>query len=81
MNWRSSLSRALFFAFTLLFNKGFTQEKSRPNIVFIFSDDHAYQAVSAYNGMLAKLAPTPNIDRIASQGLPICQTYSAARRE
>jgi arylsulfatase A-like enzyme len=45
------------------------QSKQRPNIVFIFSDDHAYQAISAYGGPLAELAPTPNIDRIAAQGM------------
>ena len=39
----------------------------QPNIVFIFSDDHAYQAISAYNHPL-KLNATPNIDRIAKAG-------------
>ena len=39
-----------------------------PNIIFIMSDDHAYQAISAYNHALGKLAPTPNIDRIAQNG-------------
>ncbi|VGO20100.1 sulfatase family protein [Pontiella sulfatireligans] len=42
---------------------------SRPNIVFIFSDDHATQAISAYGGMLANVAPTPNLDRIAEKGM------------
>jgi len=37
----------------------------RPNIVFIMSDDHAYQAISAYGHGLNH---TPNIDRIASEG-------------
>jgi arylsulfatase A-like enzyme len=32
------------------------------------SDDHAWQAISAYGGRLKDLAPTPNIDRIAAQG-------------
>ncbi|MCB0840062.1 MAG: sulfatase [Bacteroidetes bacterium] len=41
----------------------------RPNILFIMSDDHAYQAVSAYGGPLAEIAPTPNIDRLADQGM------------
>jgi len=40
----------------------------RPNIVFIFSDDHAYQAISAY-GDPRKLLDTPNIDRIAKEGV------------
>jgi arylsulfatase A-like enzyme len=43
--------------------------KPRPNIVFIFSDDHAYQAIGAYGGRLKNTAPTPNIDRIAKEGV------------
>ena len=42
------------------------KEKSRPNILFIMSDDHAYQAISAYSDHLTK---TPNIDRIAGNGM------------
>ncbi|WP_114752549.1 sulfatase family protein [Pleomorphovibrio marinus] len=41
------------------------EEKSPPNIIYIMSDDHAYQAISAYSG---KLMQTPNIDRIANEG-------------
>jgi arylsulfatase A-like enzyme len=44
------------------------QEAQRPNIIYIMSDDHAYQAISAYGGSLAELAPTPNIDRLAKEG-------------
>lgn len=40
----------------------------RPNIVFLFSDDHAYQAISAY-GDERKLLETPHIDRIAKGGM------------
>ncbi|MDB5308013.1 MAG: arylsulfatase family protein [Gemmataceae bacterium] len=40
----------------------------RPNIVVIFSDDHAYQAISAY-GDPRKLLDTPNIDRLATGGV------------
>lgn len=40
----------------------------RPNILFIFSDDHAYQAISAY-GDARKLIETPNIDRIGKEGM------------
>ena len=38
----------------------------RPNILFIMSDDHAYQAISAYDN---RLIETPNIDRIAREGM------------
>ena len=39
-----------------------------PNIVFILSDDHGWQSVSAY-GDSRHLIQTPNIDRIASEGM------------
>ena len=41
----------------------------RPNIVYIMCDDHAFQCISAYGGPISKLAPTPNIDRIAERGM------------
>ncbi|MCH2372905.1 MAG: sulfatase-like hydrolase/transferase [Planctomycetes bacterium] len=37
----------------------------RPNILFVFSDDHATQAIGAYG---SKINKTPNIDRIANEG-------------
>lgn len=44
------------------------REPARPNILFIMSDDHAEAAISAYGSPISKLAPTPNIDRIAHEG-------------
>lgn len=41
-------------------------EGTHPNIIFILSDDHAYQAISAYGSTLIE---TPNIDRIAAEGM------------
>ncbi|WP_437223313.1 sulfatase family protein [Planctomicrobium sp. SH661] len=43
-------------------------ERQRPNIVFIFSDDLAWQAISAY-GDQRKLLDTPHMDRIAKEGM------------
>lgn len=42
------------------------EASQRPNILFIMSDDHAYQAISAYSKTLIN---TPNIDRIANEGM------------
>ncbi len=42
------------------------KKSNRPNILFIMSDDHAYQAISAYSDHLIK---TPSIDRIANEGI------------
>ena len=45
------------------------QPAARPNIVFIFSDDHAPHAIGAYNGWLKSVNPTPNIDALAASGM------------
>ena len=42
-----------------------TKEQQPPNILFIMSDDHAFQAISAYGSGLNQ---TPNIDRLATEG-------------
>ncbi len=47
----------------------------KPNIIFIYSDDHAYQAISGYGGRLAQIAPTPNIDRIINEGMRFDRSY------
>lgn len=60
------------FILWLPVSTGFSQPKSndRPNIIFIMSDDHAYQAISAYDN---RLIETPNIDRIAKMGMLFTQ--------
>jgi arylsulfatase A-like enzyme/lysophospholipase L1-like esterase len=49
----------------------------RPNIVFLFSDDHALSAISAYEGLYKDVAPTPNIDRIAREGALFRHSFCA----
>ena len=51
----------------LLLIAQFTIAESRPNILFIMSDDHTSQAIGAYGSRLAKLNPTPTIDRLAKE--------------
>ena len=48
---------------------------SRPNIVWIFSDDHSFQAIGAYGSRLQKLNPTPNIDQLARNGMRFDRCY------
>ncbi len=48
------------------------EKQQRPNILFIMSDDHGYQAISAYNGTLNR---TPNIDRLADEGIRFTQSF------
>ncbi|MEO0510837.1 MAG: sulfatase [Verrucomicrobiota bacterium] len=51
--------------------------KERPNIVWIFSDDHSYQTIGAYGGRLESLNPSPNIDRLAKEGMRFDRAYVA----
>mgnify|MGYP006143692795 CR=1 FL=1 len=51
---------------------GVGRTAARPNIVFLFSDDHAAHALSAYREHLpygARLPDTPNLDRLAASGM------------
>ncbi|MFG6686064.1 sulfatase [Mariniflexile sp. HNIBRBA6329] len=41
----------------------------KPNIIYIMADDLTTQAISAYGGIYKDIAPTPNIDRIAKEGM------------
>ncbi|MEO9805248.1 MAG: sulfatase/phosphatase domain-containing protein [Reichenbachiella sp.] len=60
----------ILFLLALLILSACSEDKKenpgRPNILFIMADDHAYQAISAYSDKLLK---TPNIDRIANEGM------------
>jgi len=47
---------------------------SRPNIIFIMADDHAAHAISAYG---SKINKTPNIDRLAKEGVRFTNCFAA----
>lgn len=51
---------------TILYSCSTKERPARPNIIFIMSDDHAYQAISAYDTTLIQ---TPHIDRLADEGM------------
>ncbi|MDG1023930.1 MAG: sulfatase [Flavobacteriaceae bacterium] len=59
------LKKIFILAISILFFASCDKKNPPPNIVFIMSDDHAYQAISAYGHGLNN---TPNIDRIANEG-------------
>ena len=63
--FKISLYFVILFNCVSCFKKQEEELPSRPNILFIMSDDHAYQAISSYNN---RLIHTPNIDRIANNG-------------
>ena len=51
----------------------FQKEVKRPNIIFMMTDDHTTQAMSCYGG---RLIQTPNMDRIASEGIQFDNCYA-----
>ena len=63
---RKSLKKIIVVSFVFLSISCSFETDNRPNILFIMSDDHAYQAISAYD---KRLINTPNIDRIADDGI------------
>ena len=58
--------KKIYILLFVIFLSGCSDKDERPNILFIMSDDHAYQAISAYDD---RLIQTPNIDRIADEGI------------
>ncbi|MBI2804559.1 MAG: sulfatase [Planctomycetes bacterium] len=44
-------------------------KKRQPNIIFIMADDHANAAIGAYKSWLGPVVKTPNLDKLARQGI------------
>ncbi len=69
----NSIQKTVLALFALAFMFGCDTatepEKPRPNILFIMSDDHASHAITAYGGIYDEYQQTPNIDRIANEGI------------
>ena len=49
------------------------EETRQPNIIFMMTDDHTTQAMSCYGGNLIQ---TPNMDRIANEGIRFDNCYA-----
>ncbi|MFP4367728.1 MAG: sulfatase-like hydrolase/transferase [Bacteroidales bacterium] len=48
------------------------EQDPKPNILFIFADDHSFRAINALNGEVK----TPNLDRLASSGTTFTHAYN-----
>jgi len=60
----------LLFVFLCFGNLVYSQQK--PNVIYIMSDDHDNDAISAYN---KKFISTPNIDRLAKEGMKFNKAF------
>src|SRR3954453_14603486 len=67
--------RYLFAAVLVLFSPStvFAADRSRPNIVFILADDLGYTDLACFG---SRYYETPNIDRMAADGLKFTNGYS-----
>ena len=69
------LKHTSFFCLLLLLfscseaSDGSSVSESAPNIIYIMSDDHAWNAVGAYGSRLAAINPTPVLDELAANGM------------
>ncbi|MFW6104174.1 MAG: sulfatase, partial [Bacteroidota bacterium] len=66
----------LFFVFFLLLTSCDRQseEKKRPNIVFIVADDLGWKDLHGYGN---EIVETPNLDRLANEGIKFTQAYAS----
>jgi arylsulfatase A-like enzyme len=61
---------------TFLVLHGFAQTGSKPNILFIVSDDTGYGDLGPYGGGEGRGMPTPNIDKMAASGMTFFSFYA-----
>src|SRR5436309_7114447 len=69
------MNRFLAFAFLLLLNLpvvGIAQEKKRPNVVFLFTDDQRADTIAALGNSHIQ---TPNLDQLVKRGTAFTRAY------
>ena len=68
--------RLLYLLIVFCCSSSFAAESSgRPNILFIMADDHTREGISAYGSWLKDYCKTPNIDRLAKEGMLFTNTF------
>ncbi|MEX0793713.1 MAG: sulfatase [Pirellulaceae bacterium] len=73
--FRPLLACCLLAGLMLGLLQGSASAADRPNILFIFTDDHANHAIGAYDGWLKDVDPTPTIDKLAAEGMLFKQSF------
>jgi arylsulfatase len=72
----SSGAAALFVATAVFSTASIAQEARKPNIILIVSDDTGYGDLGPYGGGVGRGMPTPNIDRLAKEGMTFFSFYA-----
>jgi len=74
MKWHSVFAMLLLLSLCILSPLS-AAEPARPNILFIFTDDFGWGDLGSYGG---RFVPTPNLDRMAKEGIRFTQFYVAS---
>lgn len=74
---KTYMMRGLLLVITIVALAAPAETTVRPNILWMFSDDHAFQAIGAYGGRFAEVNLTPNLDSIAAEGMRFDKCYVA----
>jgi len=59
----------------LIGSAGVAGQTQKMNILFMLSDDHAAQSIGCYGSIFKKYNPTPNLDRLAEEGVLFVNTF------
>ena len=75
------LSRLLGAAIPILLGTGLATapalaQDKKPNIILIMGDDHGYGDIGVYGGGEGRGMPTPNLDRLANEGMQFWSFYA-----
>ncbi|HVK91476.1 MAG TPA: arylsulfatase [Mycoplana sp.] len=76
MNFCSARVSLAIFAAALALAAGAQAQERKPNILFIVSDDTGYGDLGPYGGGEGRGMPTPNIDKLADEGMTFFQFYA-----
>lgn len=67
------MRKPLLLALLALLHSPFLRAADKPNVLFLFADDHAYDAINALGGTEVR---TPNLDRLARNGTVFTHAYN-----
>jgi arylsulfatase A-like enzyme len=76
MDKNKTLLAAVLTALLVAIVPGLALAASKPNILLIVSDDHGYGDIGAYGGGKGRGMPTPNLDKMADEGMTFFDFYA-----
>ncbi len=76
MKRNTPLTAALLFQLLTVIAPGLALAAEKPNILLIVADDHGYGDIGAYGGGEGRGMPTPNLDKMADEGMTFFDFYA-----